>query len=324
MLTTEEIQKIVEKTFDLNEFMRTPPELYDPISYILSLGGKRIRPVLLLMACDMFGGDVQEAIPAATAIEIFHNFSLVHDDIMDHAPMRRGSTTVHEKWDSNTAILSGDTMLVLAYDQLLKLKNKFLRDILAAFNQTAREVCEGQQFDMNFETDEKVSIDDYLMMIRLKTAVLLGASLKIGTIIAGSSPNNIDNMYHFGIHTGMVFQLKDDLLDSYGDEKTFGKMQYSDILANKKTYLFLKALELADEQDKEMLKHYYSGIPFPVEEKVRAVMNLYNKLSIRDETHKLIEEHYSHAIQYLDKIELSEEGKANLAEFTHKLMDRDY
>ena len=250
MYTAEQFLILVNEALEKENFHREPRELYDPITYILSLGGKRIRPVMLLMAADMFGGNPETAMPAALGLEIFHNFSLVHDDIMDRAPLRRGKPTVHEKWNANSAILSGDTMLVKAYEQFLRLPEPLIRPALGIFNLTATGVCEGQQMDMNFEERNDVTIDEYLEMIRFKTAVLIGAAFRLGSLVAGASETNQQQLFEFGIHTGLLFQLRDDLLDTYGDAAIFGKKQYGDILTNKKTFLYLKALEYTSKKEK--------------------------------------------------------------------------
>ena len=240
-------------------FKKKPHKLYDPIAYTMSHGGKRLRPLLTLLACDLFSGDVEKALYPALAIEVFHNFTLVHDDIMDKAPLRRGKETVYKKWDSNIAILSGDTMFALAYQYALNTDSNLVPKILSVFSQAAIEVCEGQQFDMDFETSPSVSIDEYLEMIRLKTAVLIAVSLQIGAIIGDASEEEIIEMYNFGNNLGMAFQLKDDLLDVYGEQEKFGKKTGGDIVANKKTYLFLKALELCDSDNRQILNDTYNN-----------------------------------------------------------------
>jgi len=303
---------------------KEPQSLYDPANYILSLGGKRIRPVMLLMSCELFGGRAEMALDAAMGIEMFHNFSLVHDDIMDRAPMRRGKPTVHEKWNANTAILSGDTMLVLAYRYFQRLSPHIQGPVLNVFSQTAMEVCEGQQYDMDFESDDRVSLEEYLEMIRLKTAVLLAASYKIGAIIAGADSGPQEDLYDFGLMSGMAFQLKDDLLDTYGDEKTFGKRIYGDILANKKTFLYLKALELANPQQKDILYHHYSGKSVHPEEKVKAVLTVFNQLDVQHHTENKILEYYQKALDRLEHLEAGPGNKMLVREYTSKLMGRSH
>jgi len=245
------MQQIVQLQNSINQYISnktygaSPVELYEPINYIMSLGGKRLRPCLLLMACDMFGGDVEQALAPALAIEVFHNFTLMHDDIMDKAPLRRGKPTVHEKWNANTAILSGDVMMVESNKLIMQVKDNILRPVLDVFNDTAVGVCEGQQIDMNFETRQDVQIDEYINMIRLKTAVLVGGALKMGALVGGADDAEGTLLYNFGEQLGIAFQLQDDILDVYGDPKKFGKQVGGDIISNKKTYLLIKALELA-------------------------------------------------------------------------------
>jgi geranylgeranyl diphosphate synthase type II len=323
MQSPAQLLSLIETTLKAEKIIKEPQSLYDPVNYILSLGGKRIRPVMTLMACEMFGGNVEKAMPAALGIEMFHNFSLVHDDIMDRAPLRRGKPTVHEKWGSNTAILSGDTMLVLAYDYFLRLDKPLVKPVLDIFSRTAREVCEGQEYDMEFETNQSVSIRDYLEMIRLKTAVLIGAAFRIGGIVAGAGQQDLDLIYDFGIYAGLAFQLMDDLLDTYGDEKEFGKRQYGDIHTNKKTFLYLKALELADAKHKEKLVHYYSGDIHP-DEKVSRVIRIFDHLNVKDSTERMIGEYHDKAIQSFAGISLDQTRKRTILDYTEKLMSRSY
>lgn len=301
-----------------------PAELYSPVSYIMNLGGKRIRPVLLLSSCEMFGEDYGEAMPAALAVEVFHNFTLVHDDIMDQAPLRRGNETVHKKWNTNVAILAGDTMLSLSYDLLLGLKKGDIRMILKVFNRTSVEVCEGQQYDMNFESRDDVSIPEYLEMIRLKTAVLLGGCLQIGALVAGASRDDHENLYSFGINLGLAFQLRDDLLDVYGDSNKFGKQDSGDIVTNKKTYLFLKALEKAESQDAHTLKGLYSKTFDNNTEKISTVKRIFDDLHIKEETEKLIMEFYRKALRHLELVNVPETRKSLLRSFAGQIAERDH
>lgn len=301
-----------------------PKELYDPIAYIMNLGGKRIRPVLVLSACEMFGRDHCTAMPAALAMEVFHNFTLVHDDIMDLAPLRRGKETVHQKWNSNIAILAGDTMLSLSYDLLLELHTEDIRKILRIFNRTSTEVCEGQQHDMNFEKREDVSIEEYLEMIRLKTAVLLGCCLQIGAIIGGAGKDDHQDLYDFGINLGIAFQLRDDLLDVYGDSEKFGKQDSGDIVSNKKTFLYLKSLEKAGTQDHQALIHLYSKTPDDPAEKIREVKGIFSKLSIREETEAMIKNYYTRAIDHLGKISVPDQRKEIMRSFAGMIATRDH
>ncbi|MFC2100820.1 polyprenyl synthetase family protein [Bacteroidota bacterium] len=300
-----------------------PPELYKPINYSLLMGGKRMRPLLCMMACEMFGKEAETSLQAALGIEIFHNFTLLHDDIMDNSPKRRGKASVYKKWNINIAILSGDTMFALAYDCLLKTESIYLSKVLKVFNKTAIEVCEGQQMDMNFETSDNVKIADYIDMIRLKTAVLLGASLKIGGIIGGANTQDLDHLYHFGVQLGLSFQLMDDLLDVYGDEEKFGKVSGGDINANKKTYLFLKALEEAKGELHSKLLTCYSNSDLNLDTKVNEVKAIYTHLDIKTFTEKEIERYYLEAISHLDRISVPEIRKEPLRSLAMRLFKRD-
>lgn len=305
-------------------FSKEPSELYAPQSYILSLGGKRIRPLLTLIGCDLFRGDVNEAVHAAMTVELFHNFSLIHDDIMDNAPLRRGSVTVHEKWNSNIAILSGDAMLVNAYQELSKCKPQHLQALLELFNKTAIEVCEGQQFDMNFETKGDVSIDAYVNMITLKTAVLLGCSLQMGAIIANADKQSQQHIYNFGKEIGIAFQLKDDILDVYGNADKVGKQSGGDIISNKKTFLLLKSLELASGDTKMTLQNWIAKKEFDKEEKVIAVKNIYDQLNIKVLSETEMNRHYSSALKNLEQIDCESSKKQSLLTFASNLMEREF
>ncbi len=323
MHTTQELQDKIKQTLLEEKFEGSPPLLYEPISYTLSQGGKRMRPLLTLLACDMFGGNIEDAVYPAIGIEVFHNFTLLHDDIMDKAPIRRGKETVYKKWNTNIAILSGDTMFALAYEYMLKTQTKFVPAILQVLNRTAIEVCEGQQFDMNFETDENICIADYLEMIRLKTAVLLGGSLKIGAIIGGADKEDANNIYDFGINIGLAFQLKDDLLDVYSDVEKFGKVTGGDIVTNKKTYLYLKAFELAVGEGLQNLKNCFSLSENESEKKIAGVKSVYNELNIEGLTIKEMQQYYDKALEYLDKITIDASHKQNLIYFAQQLMRRE-
>ncbi|TDG35691.1 polyprenyl synthetase family protein [Pedobacter changchengzhani] len=324
MLTITQHQKIIEDAIAKISYPPKPKDLYEPISYIMSLGGKRIRPVLVLMAAELFGKNPYEAIDAAMAIEVFHNFTLVHDDIMDNAPLRRGQQTVHEKWSTNTAILSGDVMMVEANKNLAKIDAKFLKDSLFTFNATAQGVCEGQQLDMDFESRDDVSIEEYINMIRLKTAVLLGGALKLGAIIADAKPEDAELIYQFGENIGIAFQLHDDILDVYADPEKFGKQVGGDIIANKKTFLLLKAFELAEGNDKTALKHWTQLQQFDNKEKVAVVKSIYDNLGIQNIARKSMEYYKNKALNVFSKINVDDEAKANLLVLTHQLMDREY
>jgi geranylgeranyl diphosphate synthase type II len=323
MNTLQNLQELIEDAVTELQYPVYPAELYEPITYILSVGGKRMRPALLLMACDLFGGDVKTAIPPALAIEVFHNFTLVHDDIMDNAPLRRGKVTVHEKWNPNVAILSGDVMLVEAYKLIMQVDTPILRQVLEIFSNTAVGVCEGQQIDMNFEQQVDVEIDAYINMIRLKTAVLLGGALKIGALTGGASLTDADLLCTFGEQLGIAFQLQDDILDVYGDPEKFGKQVGGDIISNKKTYLLIKALELAGANEKQTLDYWINIIEFDAAEKVRAVTAVYNELNIRQYAEQAMQEFADKAFEALDQISLPEDRKQYLRNFADGLMVRE-
>jgi len=305
---------------DLN---RQPENLYQPIAYSLEMGGKRLRPILTLAACDLFGGNLNQAIDAAVGIEIFHNFTLVHDDIMDDAPLRRGAKTVYKKWNSNIAILSGDTMFAIALQQFTNTSHPKLKEIISTFVQTAIEVCEGQQFDMDFENRSDVSIAEYLEMIRLKTAVLLGASLKIGALLANANEDQTSLMYDFGINAGIAFQLKDDWLDAFGDQAKFGKSIGGDIVANKKTYLYLKCLEIASADDRELLSKLYSSSQNDENAKVSEVLRLFKKYQIKEAVNLEMEKFFKKSIESINQVLAPSAKKETLAGFAEMLYKRD-
>ena len=299
MLSLKALQQRVNEAFSSTTFIREPLHLYEPIAYTLDLGGKRLRPVLVLMSCDLFGGAVEEAICPAMGVEIFHNFTLLHDDIMDNALLRRGKETVFQKWDENTAILSGDTMFVMAYEFVARTKPALLPEVLDLFNETARMVCEGQQYDMNFETQPDITINDYMMMIRLKTAVLIACSLKLGAILANATPPDAQKIYDFGIELGLAFQLQDDFLDAFGDTAKFGKEIGGDIQTNKKTFLYLKAFEVAKGEKLLNLKKFYFSHGISNTQKVTEILTLYDQLNIREITRSKIEYHHKKALEIL-------------------------
>ncbi len=302
---------------------REPTSLYHPINYILKLGGKRLRPVLTLMTAEIFNCDYEKALDAALSIEVFHNFSLVHDDIMDDAPLRRGKETVHEKWDLNTGILSGDAMLILAY-QLFENYNPVTFQALARlFSKTALEVCEGQQFDIDFETRDDVTIPEYLKMIEYKTAVLIGAAMKMGAIVANVAAEDQDLIYEFGKNLGIAFQLQDDYLDAFGDPKTFGKQVGGDIIENKKTYLYLKAVEFSAQEEETELKHLYSLNPKDHSEKINTAKQIFLASGSAEATKKEIQNYTSMAFQVLNKLNISQESKEALRSFGEQLMNRN-
>jgi len=303
---------------------KEPGNLYAPVNYILNMGGKRLRPVLTLIATELFGVDSQKALPAAMAIEVFHNFSLVHDDIMDDAPLRRGEPTVHEKWDINTGILSGDVMLINSYACLEAYDPEILKPLFAIFNKTAIEVCEGQQYDVDFETRTDVTISEYLKMIEYKTSVLIGAALKMGAIIAHASIENQNAIYEFGRNLGIAFQLQDDYLDAFGNPETFGKQVGGDIIENKKTFLYLKALELGAKNDQMRLLELFSHHPDDKNKKVEEVKDIFRRSGADSVTKTEIEKFTEQAFISLAEIEASEEGKAILQKLGEDLMQRSH
>ncbi|MEO0572495.1 MAG: polyprenyl synthetase family protein [Bacteroidota bacterium] len=303
---------------------KNPKNLYDPIDYILTLGGKRLRPVLTLIGAELFGVDFKGALPAAMAVEVFHNFSLIHDDIMDDAPLRRGQTTVHEKWDVNTGILSGDAMLINSYEYLEGYEAVILKKLFLVFNRTAIEVCEGQQYDIDFETRTDVTIEEYLKMIEYKTSVLIGAALKMGAIVAEASEENQELLYDFGRNLGIAFQLQDDYLDAFGDPETFGKQVGGDIIENKKTFLYLKAQQLGTKKEAdELLAFFGSADPSDAFQKVEAVKRIFKSSGADLATKKEIEKYTQQAIVSLSKIDALEEGKKLLRQLGENLMQRN-
>jgi len=303
--------------------IREPKNLYEPIQYILNLGGKRLRPVLTLMTADCFEGNVDNALDAALAVEVFHNFSLIHDDIMDAAPLRRGHQTVHEKWDLNTGILSGDAMLIMAYQLFENYPPNVFQKLAILFSKTALEVCEGQQYDIDFETRDTVSISEYLKMIEYKTAVLVGAAMKMGAIIANASVEDQDRSYEFGKNLGIAFQLQDDYLDVFGDPDTFGKQVGGDIIENKKTFLYLKALEFSSESDQQKLKDLFSTEDTDSKNKVEVVKQIFNASGSSEATKKAITYYTKTAFEVLKTMNISEKKKQTLSNFGTQLMTRD-
>ncbi|MEY2739025.1 MAG: hypothetical protein RL259_934 [Bacteroidota bacterium] len=302
---------------------KEPKNLYEPINYILSLGGKRMRPVLTLMASEVFNADCEKAIPAATSIEVFHNFSLIHDDIMDDAPLRRGHQTVHEKWDLNTGILSGDAMLILAYQFFENYKPETFQKLAKLFSKTALEVCEGQQYDVDFELRNDVTIPEYLKMIEYKTAVLVGAAMKMGAIVAETSDENANLIYDFGLNLGLAFQLQDDYLDAFGNPETFGKQVGGDIIENKKTYLYLKAMEFANTEAQQQLAHLFASQPSDSQGKIATVTNIFNASGASEATKKAIQEFTFKAFETLEKMDIATEKKVILKAFGESLMGRN-
>lgn len=319
MRTFEEICRTIEEALARLTFDQPPRSLFDPITYTLSLGGKRIRPALALMACDLFGGKNEDVLQPALGLEVFHNFTLLHDDLMDEADRRRDKPTVHKLWNPNVAILSGDAMLICAYQLVAKANDKA---ILELFSRTALEICAGQQYDMEFESRPDVTEEEYIEMIRLKTAVLLACALKVGAMIGGASTADADALYDYGIHIGLAFQLQDDLLDVYGDPKTFGKNIGGDILCNKKTFLLINALSAASEEQRQVMEDWMARKTYDAQEKIAAFTNLYNELSIRDLTERRIEDYYRMANEDLARLSIAPETLSVLKGTCDRLMKR--
>ncbi|WP_460190504.1 polyprenyl synthetase family protein [Urechidicola sp. KH5] len=313
----QEFLKYIEEKTRFSE----PSSLYEPVNYILQIGGKRIRPILALMGADVFGANYKDALDAALAVEVFHNFTLLHDDIMDDAPLRRGKQTVHEKWDINTGILSGDAMLILAYQFLEKYEPEIFKKLIAVFSKTAREVCEGQQYDIDFETRNDVAIDEYIKMIRLKTSVLVGAALKMGAIVAGVSEEQTEAIYDFGVNLGIAFQLQDDYLDAFGDPKSFGKKVGGDIIENKKTFLYLKALELGTDEQKDILFNLFQ-LTEDSEDKINKAKSLFKNSGATSATRNEILNYTNRAFEILDKLQIEVSKKKLLQAFGDQLMHR--
>ena len=323
MRTSDELLKMVNDYIEDATITRQPTSLYDPIKYVLSIGGKRIRPVLLLLTYKMYRDDIERVMPTSVGLETYHNYTLLHDDLMDKADMRRGMPTVHRKWDDNTAILSGDSMLVVAFQRVAQCPAENLQDILSLFTMTALEIGEGQQYDMDFENRMDVTEDEYIEMIRLKTSVLLACAVKMGAIMAGASDEDAKNLYAFGEKLGLAFQLQDDLLDVYGDPKVFGKAIGGDITSNKKTYMLINAILRANNEQREELIKWITTDNFDKEEKIKAVTKLYNKIGIRQLCEKKINDYFAEALTYLEKVNVPEEKKTALQRFTDQMMHRE-
>ena len=323
MRTSDELLKMVNDYIEDATITRQPTSLYDPIKYVLSIGGKRIRPVLLLLTYNMYRDDIERVMPTAVGLETYHNYTLLHDDLMDKADMRRGMPTVHRKWDDNTAILSGDSMLVVAFQRVAQCPAENLQDILSLFTMTALEIGEGQQYDMDFENRMDVTEDEYIEILRLKTSVLLACAVKMGAIMAGASDEDAKNLYAFGEKLGLAFQLQDDLLDVYGDPKVFGKAIGGDITSNKKTYMLINAILRANNEQREELIKWITTENFDKEEKIKAVTKLYNKIGIRQLCEKKINDYFAEALTYLEKVNVPEEKKTALQRFTDQMMHRE-
>ena len=314
---------LIQNYIDSLPYNRKPESLYEPVKYVLSLGGKRIRPMLMLMSYALYRDDVERILPQAIGLETYHNYTLLHDDLMDNADVRRGMPTVHRKWDANTAILSGDSMLVLAYQRMQECPVEKLPAVLDVFTTTALEIGEGQQYDMEFETRDDVREDEYIEMIRLKTSVLLACAMKIGALMADAPQEDIDNLYRFGEQMGLAFQLQDDYLDVYGDPKVFGKAIGGDIVSNKKTYMLINAINRAQGEDLETLMRWIDAKEFDRSEKVKAVTAVYDRLGIGDLAKAKMEEYYAEALAALDRVAVEESRKSTLRDYAAMMMKRE-
>lgn len=324
MYKPEELLKKVNEALEQLPYDRKPASLYEPIRYVLSLGGKRIRPVLMLMAYNLWKDDPERIMMQALGLETYHNFTLLHDDLMDNSDKRRGQATVHRRWNANTAILSGDTMLVLAFQRMQQCDDRHLKEVMALFTQTALEIDEGQQYDMDFERRDDVTEEEYIEMIRLKTSVLLACAMKIGAVMADAPAEDADLLYRFGERIGLAFQLQDDLLDVYGDTKVFGKPIGGDIVENKKTFMLINALNSADDSQRQELERWIKATTFVREEKIMAVTRLYDELGIRQRCEQRIAQYFDEAKALLDKVAVASERKQELRDYTAKMMQRNY
>ena len=323
MQTSKEILKKINDFIDQLPYERKPQSLYDPVKYVLSIGGKRVRPVLMLLAYNMYKEDPERILMPACALETYHNYTLLHDDLMDNADVRRGVPTVHRKWDANTAILSGDSMLVLAYHRMLQCDADKQPEVMSLFTETALEIGEGQQYDMEFENRNDVTEAEYIEMIRLKTSVLLACALKIGAILAGASSEDADNLYKFGEQIGLAFQLQDDLLEVYGDPKVFGKAVGGDITCNKKTYMLINAFQRANDNQRAELDRWVTAKDFDRNEKVVAVTDIYNQIGIRQICEEKINYYFEESKKYLAKVNVADERKEILRQYTAEMMKRE-
>lgn len=324
MINADQILKLVNDYLVQLPYDRRPASLYEPIRYVLSMGGKRIRPVLMLLSYNLFKEDPETILMPACALETYHNYTLLHDDLMDNADLRRGHETVHKKWNANTAILSGDSMLVLAYQRMQQCSSDKMTEVLALFTETALEIGEGQEYDMAFEHRDDVSEEEYIEMIRLKTSVLLACALKIGAILAGASKEDADNLYRFGEQIGLAFQLQDDFLDVYGDTRVFGKAIGGDITSNKKTFMLINALNHANEEQRRQLESWIGATEFDRDEKVAAVTRLYNEIGIDRMAQDKIAYYFEQSRKYLQAVSVDESRKAELAAYAQRMMNRQY
>ncbi len=323
MYTINQLQEKISQEINKLNFDIQPARLYEPIKYTLDAGGKRIRPSLVLAACNLFSDDIEHAVPIALAFEMFHNFTLLHDDIMDNSPIRRNKDTVHIKWDTNTAILSGDAMMIKAYEFLKELPANLMKDIFSVFNDTALQVCEGQQYDMDFEDLEHVTEDEYLNMIKLKTSVLIAASLKAGAICGGANDNDAELLYDFGLNIGLAFQVQDDLLDVYADTELFGKQTGNDIISGKKTFLLINACEKADHETAKRLKDLIKDKNIQNEDKINSVKKIFNQLNIRELTENKIKDLHHKAMRSINKVSCETDKKDVLINFADQIMNRN-
>lgn len=323
MKTVSDLKALINGQIATLKSKKEPKNLYEPIHYVLSMGGKRIRPLLMLMAYELYKDSYEDVLPAAAAIEVYHNFTLLHDDLMDKSDLRRNKPTVHNVWNENTAILSGDTMLILSYHLLAKVPAEYLSMVLNEFNKATLEICEGQEYDIQFETRDNVKAEEYLNMIRLKTAVLLASSMKIGAVVAGASSKDAELLYKFGINVGLAFQLQDDYLDVYGDPKIFGKNTGDDIATNKKTYMLIKACEKATGKNKELLNEWIHTEFFEREDKIKAVTAIYNELGIDKICKEKMDEYYNVAIEALSDVSVESKLKEPLLKIAAELMNRN-
>ena len=324
MLTTSYIIKLINDYIANMPYTRKPADLYDPIKYVLSMGGKRIRPVLMLLSYNMYKDDPETILSSACAIETYHNYTLLHDDLMDNADMRRGKMTVHKKWNPNTAILSGDSMLVLSYQRMAQCDVTKLKDVLDLFTETALEIGDGQQYDMDFETRNDVTEDEYIEMIRLKTSVLLACALKIGAILADAPADDAENLYRYGEQVGIAFQLQDDFLDVYGDPNVFGKKIGGDILCNKKTYMLINALLMANDSQRAELNHWIESKDYDPQAKIAAVTKLYDEIGIRKLCEEKVNYYFQQSLSYINKVKVDDSKKVELRHFIDSLMNRQY
>ena len=323
MKTANEILQLINRYIDEMPYNRQPASLYEPIRYILSLGGKRIRPTLMMLAYNLYQEDPESILPQACGLETYHNFTLLHDDLMDNADMRRGHPTVHVKWDANTAILSGDTMLLMAFKLMMQCPQEYLHAVLDVFTETTLEIDEGQQYDISFETRDDVREEEYIEMIRLKTSVLLACALKIGAILGGASASDAENLYKFGEQIGLAFQLQDDFLDVYGDPKVFGKAIGGDILCNKKTFMLINAFNKADEAQRKELEKWVNAVNPDPQQKIAAVTTLYNNIGVDRLAEERIRYYFDESRKYLAAVQVPEESKQELKAYTDKMMKRN-